>query len=120
MQYFNTDETAREYLESMLWPNGAVCPHCKNNEAKSIWKIKANKEKKIREGLYQCGKCDKQFTCTIGTILRIRISRSANGSSRSISIPLPKKEFHRCNCNASWAWAATAPRYSCNIASAIR
>ena len=67
-QYFNTDETAREYLESLLWPNGAVCPHCKNNEAKSIWKIKANKEKKIREGLYRCAKCDKEFTCTVGTI----------------------------------------------------
>jgi transposase-like protein len=67
-QYFNTDETAREYLESLLWPNGAVCPHCKNAEAKSIWKIKANKEKKIREGLYRCAKCDKEFTCTVGTI----------------------------------------------------
>jgi len=67
-QYFNTDETAREYLESLLWPKGTVCPHCKNSEAKSIWKIKANKEKKIREGLHRCAKCDKEFTCTVGTI----------------------------------------------------
>jgi transposase-like protein len=67
-QYFNTDLTAREYLEKLLWPNGAVCPHCKNAEAKSIWKIKANKEKKIREGLHRCAKCNKEFTVTVGTI----------------------------------------------------
>jgi len=67
-QYFNTDETAREYLESLLWPNGTVCPHCKNNDAKKIWKIQPNSKKKIRAGLYRCAKCDKEFTCTVGTI----------------------------------------------------
>jgi Zn ribbon nucleic-acid-binding protein len=60
--------SARAYWESIHWPNGAVCPHCKNNDAKSIWKIEANAKKKIRAGLHQCGKCDKQFTSTIGTI----------------------------------------------------
>ena len=68
--YFNTDETAREYLERILWPNGVVCPHCKNNDQKKIWKIKPNPAKKIRPGLYRCAnpKCDKEFTCTVGTI----------------------------------------------------
>jgi transposase-like protein len=68
MQRFASDEDARAYWESIHWPNGAVCPHCENADAKSIWKIEANKAKKIREGLHQCGKCDKQFTSTIGTI----------------------------------------------------
>jgi len=68
MQRFATDADARLYWELIHWPNGPVCPHCKNNEAKSIWKIEANKKKKIREGLHQCGKCNKQFTSTIGTI----------------------------------------------------
>ena len=68
MQRFASDEDARAYWESIHWPNGAVCPHCKNNEPKSIWKIEANAKKKIRAGLHQCGKCDKQFTSTIGTI----------------------------------------------------
>jgi transposase-like protein len=68
MQQFNTDESARTYLESIRWPNGVVCPHCKNNEPKKIWPIQANKEKKVRAGLYQCGECNKQFTCTVGTI----------------------------------------------------
>lgn len=65
---FSTDEAAREYWESIHWPNGPVCPHCQNVDSKSIWKIEANKSKKIREGLHQCGECKKQFTSTIGTI----------------------------------------------------
>jgi transposase-like protein len=68
MKHFNTEEKAREYIESLLWPNGTVCPHCKNAEAKSIWKIAANPKKKIRAGLYRCAKCKKEFTCTVGTI----------------------------------------------------
>lgn len=66
-QRFADDDLAREYLESILWPNGPVCPHCRNT-GKSIWKLDANKQKKIREGLYFCGECRKQFTATIGTI----------------------------------------------------
>lgn len=68
MQRFGTDEEARAYWESIHWPNGPVCPHCKNKDASQIWKIEANKAKKIRSGLHQCGKCTKQFTSTIGTI----------------------------------------------------
>jgi transposase-like protein len=68
MQRFNTDETAREYWESIRWPHGAVCPHCKNNDQKTICKIQANTETKVRSGLHQCAKCGKQFTSTIGTI----------------------------------------------------
>lgn len=68
MLRFNTDEKAREYLEAIRWPNGCICPHCKNKDQSKIWKIKANKDKKIREGLYQCKACDNQFTVTVGTI----------------------------------------------------
>src|SRR6266513_1985112 len=67
---FGTDEKARDYLEQIRWPNGVVCPHlnCKNADQKRIWKIEENAEKKIRAGLYQCAKCKKQFTVTVGTI----------------------------------------------------
>jgi transposase-like protein len=68
MLKFATDEEARAYWEAIRWPNGPVCPHCGNDEGKSLWKLEANKDKKIREGLHQCGKCNKQFTSTIGTI----------------------------------------------------
>jgi transposase-like protein len=65
---FSTDETARQYLEQIRWPDGVVCPHCKNANQKRIWEIKANEASKIRAGLYQCAECKKQFTCTVGTI----------------------------------------------------
>jgi transposase-like protein len=66
MERFNTDESARAYWESIHWPNGAVCPHCKNKKA--ICKIQPNEKKKVRAGLHQCLKCRKKFTSTIGTI----------------------------------------------------
>jgi transposase-like protein len=67
-QRFSTDEAARAYWETIRWPDGPVCPHCNNAEQDKIWRIEANKAKKVREGLNQCGKCNKQFTSTIGTI----------------------------------------------------
>jgi len=67
-QRFSTDAAAREYLEGIWWPNGPVCPHCKNNDRSKIWRVTPNKERKIREGLYACAECDKQFTATIGTV----------------------------------------------------
>src|SRR5205823_5169566 len=65
---FGTDEKARRYLEEIRWPNGVVCPHCKNADQKRIWEIAENSEQKIRAGLYHCAECDKQFTVTVGTI----------------------------------------------------
>ena len=65
---FGTDEKARQYLEEIRWPNGVVCPHCKNADQKRIWEIQSNEAAKIRAGLYQCAECKKQFTVTVGTI----------------------------------------------------
>src|SRR5881392_1592985 len=65
---FGTDEKARAYLEEIRWADGVVCPHCKNEKQNRIWEIKANPEKNIRAGLYQCAECGKQFTVTVGTI----------------------------------------------------
>jgi transposase-like protein len=65
---FGTDDSARQYLEEIRWPNGVVCPHCENADQKRIWEIKENPEKKIRAGLYHCAECKKQFTVTVGTI----------------------------------------------------
>ena len=65
---FATDDKARKHLESILWPHGAVCPHCKCNDQTKIAERTANPEKKIRAGLRFCSNCKKQFTVTIGTI----------------------------------------------------
>jgi len=68
MKRFGCESDAREYLEAVRWPNGVVCPHCKNSDPNKIWKIHANTAKKIRPGLYRCAECDKEFTVTVGTI----------------------------------------------------
>lgn len=62
------DRKAREYLEAIRWANGPVCPHCQNAEQSKIWKLEANLKKKVRNGLYHCKACDKQFTVMVGTI----------------------------------------------------
>lgn len=65
---FGTDEKARKHLESVLWKDGIVCPHCKCNDQKMFSDIAANPSKKIRAGLRYCSNCKSQFTVTIGTI----------------------------------------------------
>lgn len=64
--YFQDEAAAYEMLESILWPNGPVCPHCGGME--KAYKIKANPEKRVRHGLHKCGHCGKQFTVKIGTV----------------------------------------------------
>lgn len=68
MAHFATDEAAREYLETVRWPNGPVCPHCGNADPKVIYDLAANPAKGIRAGLRECGECGKTFTVTVGTI----------------------------------------------------
>jgi transposase-like protein len=58
-----TEEQAREYLESICWPDGPVCPHCDSKNA-----TKMNGEAH-RTGLYQCNSCRGQFTVTTGSIM---------------------------------------------------
>jgi transposase-like protein len=59
-----TDENAaREHLESLLWPEGPVCPHCGVvNEATLL------AGKSTRPGLYKCRPCQKPFSVTVGTV----------------------------------------------------
>jgi transposase-like protein len=68
---YSDNDTARELLESLRWPNGPVCPHCANDgKAKSIYTItpQVKSKRPARKGLYKCGACRKQFTVTVGTI----------------------------------------------------
>ena len=63
---FANEDKAIEFVESLMWPDGPVCPHCGGFE--KAYKIKANPEKKIRPGLWKCGYCRKQFTVRVGSI----------------------------------------------------
>lgn len=57
---------AREWLESIRWPGGAVCAHCGGTE--TIYRLRCRPGSGIRPGLWKCGRCKKQFTVTINTI----------------------------------------------------
>jgi transposase-like protein len=61
--HFRDEHAAIARLESILWPNGPVCPHCGNTE-----KVYAIKGKTARPGLKTCGACRKQFTVKVGTL----------------------------------------------------
>lgn len=60
---FNDETAAREWLETQLWPNGPVCPHCG-----VIDQATALKGKSTRPGVYKCQACAQPFTVTVGTL----------------------------------------------------
>ena len=60
---FHDAETAREWLEMQLWPDGPVCPHC--GMVGAAYRLRGKKQ---RAGLWKCKGCSEQFTVTIGTI----------------------------------------------------
>jgi len=55
---FPDQKSARTYLESRLWPNGARCPVCGLGE-----RVHAR-----AGGYYRCGQCKEDFTVRTGTI----------------------------------------------------
>jgi transposase-like protein len=57
-----TEDTARQYLENLLWPDGPVCPHCRGQ---NVTRIQCES---TRPGLFLCNPCRQQFTVTVGTI----------------------------------------------------
>jgi len=60
---FHNEEAAILHLESILWPNGANCPHCG-----SVERLNRLKGKATRPGLWKCYNCRKQFTVKVGTV----------------------------------------------------
>lgn len=85
---FHDADKAREYLESLHWPDGAECPHCESMNATKVGGTTA------RPGLYMCNACRKQFTVTVGTIFEdskiplnkwLLAFRLLNGGKKGIS-----------------------------------
>lgn len=70
-QAYGDETKARELLESWRWPHGPVCPHCHNAGEKTISPLKAQvaRQSRVRQGVYFCGACRRQFTVTVGTVL---------------------------------------------------
>ena len=61
--HFHSEEAAYAYVESRIWPEGPVCPHCGGME-----RISKMQGKSTRIGAYKCYQCRKPFTVKIGTI----------------------------------------------------
>ena len=61
--FFQDEEAAYAKLESIVWPNGAVCPHCGCTD-----RMKRMGGTATRPGLYKCYACRKQSRVTVGTV----------------------------------------------------
>jgi transposase-like protein len=64
---YGDNDKARALIETLRWPNGPVCPHCKSTEAYTLTG-KPDSKRPVRKGVYKCKACRKQFTVTVGTI----------------------------------------------------
>lgn len=72
--HFHDEAAAFQMVESLIWPNGPVCPHCGEN--KRVYVLdgvrskpsKKNPEGVVRHGLKKCAACRKQFTVRVGTL----------------------------------------------------
>lgn len=61
---FHDEAKARAFLEKQRWPNGPVCPYCK--EDKNVVRLGGEAAAK---GQVLCRPCRKKFTVTVGTVM---------------------------------------------------
>jgi transposase-like protein len=61
-KHLHDEQAAYEYVETRIWPNGAVCPRCRGYNNKPL------NGKSTRVGVYKCYDCYKPFTVKVGTI----------------------------------------------------
>jgi transposase-like protein len=57
------EAAAYAWVESRLWPDGPVCPHCGGFD-----RISKMGGKSTRIGVYKCYQCRKQFSVKVGTV----------------------------------------------------
>ncbi|KAB2944104.1 MAG: IS1595 family transposase [Hyphomicrobium sp.] len=72
--HFHDEAAAITKLESIVWPEGPVCPHCGHHGETYVIKGARSKPSKKhpegveRHGLRTCKECRKQFTVKVGTV----------------------------------------------------
>lgn len=73
--HFHDEKAAFEFLESVIWADGVVCPHCGTVGGKvyNLVGVRTKPSKKNpkgveRHGLKKCGECRKQFTVKVGMV----------------------------------------------------
>lgn len=70
---FSQESNAYQFVESILWQNGVVCPHCGSID-KAKFLEPRDGERKTKKGnptyrrVWQCADCGKQFSVLVGTI----------------------------------------------------
>jgi transposase-like protein len=62
---YHDDNAAREHLETVLWPQGPVCPRC-GVMGDRVTELQG---KSTRPGVYKCKDCRKPFSVTVGTVM---------------------------------------------------
>src|SRR5437763_9180183 len=60
---YRNEEAAYRFVESIVWPDGRVCPHCGVINNSTLLKGKST-----RIGVYKCRSCRKPFTVKVNTI----------------------------------------------------
>jgi hypothetical protein len=66
---YQDEDAARVWLETKLWPDGAVCPHCAVIGEATKLQREEGSDTHGRKGLYVCRGCRGQFTVTVGTVM---------------------------------------------------
>jgi transposase-like protein len=104
--HFHNEEAAYAFVETRLWPQGPMCPHC-GAAREHVGKLKG---KTTRPGLYKCYACRKPFTVKMGTVMEsshvpLRIWLQAiylmNSSKKGISTRQLQRTF-RCGMKTAW------------------
>src|ERR1051325_4434874 len=67
-KYFKNEAAAFRHLESILWADGVVCPHCGTVDQAGRLNGVKDKKGRARPGLWKCYACRKQFTVKVGTV----------------------------------------------------
>jgi transposase-like protein len=108
--HFHNEEAAFAFVEAHLWPEGPVCPHCRNSDGKRIGRLTG---KSSRPGLRKCYACRKTFTVRIGSIfedshfplhLWLQAIQLITASKKGISTRQIQRAF---NCSMKTAWFLT-------------
>src|SRR5437870_1796974 len=75
---FYDEAAAFAKLESIVWPNGPVCPHC--GGVGRTYPLNGVKDKKgrVRLGLKKCGQCRGQFTVRRKTVFEVQSRPAAH------------------------------------------
>jgi transposase-like protein len=106
--HFQNEYAAFQYVESKLWPDGPICPHC--GEMGRIGRLNG---KTTRPGLCKCYSCKKPFTVRQGTILEashlpLHLWLQAVHLLCTSKKGMSSRQFQRMlNCSMKTAWFLT-------------